>query len=387
MNPVNILSKLNKLILGNKTIYKFSGNDLILFKPIIPDEQRIRDTDKVKDIINYQLDYKQNNNCFNFLGVINIHHLLSDDEYYLVDGQHRFEAIKELDGIHKQREIEIMVEIISVKTLDDLKHNYKLINKNTPLPEFSEKIDKYIPEQAALHFKKEYPNLWSKSKRPQRPHLNFNYFQESLGFLVERLPNIDSSKKLIEIMESWNTDMSHWEFSNLSEEQYKKSQTAKFYLGCARHTSDEWGYEWVKDIIRIETGINLKSQHKKKKAIPKALKTEAWNKYVGKEKGEVLCVCCMSRTIQQAEFHAGHILSEAMGGKVTLDNILPICGQCNNSMKTTHMRNYIEEHYPDNLSFFEERNYLTPDEWEEFQQKNKMKKEKSGGFLSRFKKK
>ena len=386
-----MLSSLNKNQLGNKAIYKCSSEHLTMLNLKIPNEQRIRDTDKVADIVNYQLDNKQIKKTFNFLGVINIHHLLSDDEYYLVDGQHRYEAIKQLYITHKQRDIEVMIEVISVNTLEELIQNYKLINKNTPLPDFSEMIDKEIPEKAALHFKEIYPKAWSMSTRPKRPHVNFNHFQESLGFLVENIPEIDSSQKLIGIVEEHNTNLSHWpyeEFSHLSEEQHNKSVNMKFYLGCSKHVSNEWGYEWVREIIEVKTGKKLKS-HKKKKTIPKSLRTNVWNKYIGKEKGEVLCVCCMERCIQQAEFQAGHIISEANGGKTNSDNILPICGSCNNSMKTMHMRSYIEQHYEHNLIFFEKKKYFTPFEWEEHKRNLNpvVKKEKPSGFMSIFKKK
>ena len=42
-----------------------------------------------------------------------------------------------------------------------------MINKNTPLPDFSlfENIDKKIPEQVALQFMSEYPTIWSKTSR------------------------------------------------------------------------------------------------------------------------------------------------------------------------------------------------------------------------------
>ena len=74
-----------------------------------------------------------------------------------------------------------------------------------------------------------------------------------------------------------------------------------------------------------------------KKTIPKAMKRLVWNTYIGDEVGKALCTCCNHVYIHQIEFHCGHVISEAQGGKITLDNLRPICAQCNLSMRTMNM--------------------------------------------------
>ncbi len=75
----------------------------------------------------------------------------------------------------------------------------------------------------------------------------------------------------------------------------------------------------------------------KKKAIPKALKRAVWDKYVGEDVGKTLCLCCNHVYIRQIEFHCGHVIAEAKGGETTIENMRPICAQCNLSMGTTNM--------------------------------------------------
>ena len=75
----------------------------------------------------------------------------------------------------------------------------------------------------------------------------------------------------------------------------------------------------------------------KKKAIPKALKRAVWDKYVGEDVGRTLCLCCNHVYIRQIEFHCGHVIAEAKGGEMTIENMRPICAQCNLSMGTTNM--------------------------------------------------
>jgi hypothetical protein len=47
-----------------------------------------------------------------------------------------------------------------------------------------------------------------------------------------------------------------------------------------------------------------------------------------------MCFCCEDIEITQITFECGHIISEFHGGETNVDNLLPICSTCNNSMGT-----------------------------------------------------
>jgi hypothetical protein len=75
----------------------------------------------------------------------------------------------------------------------------------------------------------------------------------------------------------------------------------------------------------------------RKKQIPKAVKREVWNKHIGEETGKSKCKCCEKADITQLNFHCGHIQSEAEGGEIHVNNLLPICEVCNKSMGTKNL--------------------------------------------------
>lgn len=77
-----------------------------------------------------------------------------------------------------------------------------------------------------------------------------------------------------------------------------------------------------------------------KRPISKALKIACWNRFIGEEVGKAKCVCCNLHSITQHHFHCGHVLAEAQGGKVLLENLRPICAICNHSMGTMNMRQF-----------------------------------------------
>jgi hypothetical protein len=83
----------------------------------------------------------------------------------------------------------------------------------------------------------------------------------------------------------------------------------------------------------------------KKQAIPKSVRKHVWNHYIGSEKGEAPCYCCHINRIDKAAFEAGHVVPEVRGGASTVENLRPICGECNRSMGDTDMREFARKHY------------------------------------------
>ena len=75
----------------------------------------------------------------------------------------------------------------------------------------------------------------------------------------------------------------------------------------------------------------------KKKSIPLALKKLVWNKYIGEEIGKAKCLCCGLTDISQISFNCGHIIPEVNGGNMCIDNLMPICQNCNSSMGSINL--------------------------------------------------
>ncbi len=82
----------------------------------------------------------------------------------------------------------------------------------------------------------------------------------------------------------------------------------------------------------------------KKEYIPAALKRKVWAQWVGEDIGKTECLCCGLTSITQLSFHCGHIVSEAKGGKLQLDNLKPICQGCNSSMGTKDMNEFMTQY-------------------------------------------
>ena len=80
----------------------------------------------------------------------------------------------------------------------------------------------------------------------------------------------------------------------------------------------------------------------KKKTISATIKKLVWNTNIGEEIGKAKCLCCKSTDITQLSFNCGHIIAEANGGDTIVSNLKPICQNCNSSMGTKNMDDFME---------------------------------------------
>jgi 5-methylcytosine-specific restriction endonuclease McrA len=54
------------------------------------------------------------------------------------------------------------------------------------------------------------------------------------------------------------------------------------------------------------------------------------------------CLCCKITDITQLSFNCGHIIAEANGGDTIVSNLRPICQNCNSSMGTMNMNDFMK---------------------------------------------
>lgn len=69
--------------------------------------------------------------------------------------------------------------------------------------------------------------------------------------------------------------------------------------------------------------------------IPKRLRIEVWEHRIGKKyEGKCSVTWCKNKIQVLGTWHVGHNISIANGGQNTLDNLFPLCSECNLSMST-----------------------------------------------------
>jgi 5-methylcytosine-specific restriction endonuclease McrA len=97
-----------------------------------------------------------------------------------------------------------------------------------------------------------------------------------------------------------------------------------------------------KERLERERLEQLEKEKTKKSSIPKAVKTNIWNTYIGEDIPKHKCLCCKQAYIRNTSFHAGHVIAEANGGSLEIGNLRPICASCNHAMGTQNMVEFIK---------------------------------------------
>ena len=99
----------------------------------------------------------------------------------------------------------------------------------------------------------------------------------------------------------------------------------------------------VSILLTKKIGKKKESKSTRKKGIPKTLKRAVWDHWIGSEIGSTKCLCCKHQSIRQIEFHCGHIIAESRGGSLSVNNLVPICAQCNLSMGNKNFHDFVRE--------------------------------------------
>ena len=81
----------------------------------------------------------------------------------------------------------------------------------------------------------------------------------------------------------------------------------------------------------------------KKEPIPKCVRNALWINYFGDSRTGK-CLMCKRESISLSCFQAGHIITEANGGKCSLDNLKPVCQLCNTSSGKMNMEDFIQKY-------------------------------------------
>jgi len=89
---------------------------------------------------------------------------------------------------------------------------------------------------------------------------------------------------------------------------------------------------------------NKSTQTKRRKRIPKQLRIDVWNHYIGEDKRKGNCYVC-KKIIDITNFECGHNIADANGGETKLYNLRTICKGCNRSMGTMNLELYKETYY------------------------------------------
>lgn len=315
----------------------------------IPDFQRELQLDKIESIIHtFQELHKQDENYFIKHGyTLSLCKLGIKKELYLIDGQHRLEAIKTLFEQGYNPEILIRIQLCS--SITQMKNDFKLLNSNSNIPIiytlFEDEFVQNILIELKNLLKKEYFSSFNRKKtefgKSNRYHLDsfielFDiekikelYLQNCIdsGILFNKLLDIN---KIIKNKFD-NFDLLEKKFY-INGQDLKIISSTEFYISLSN-------INWLDKFYDDQLDITLNPIKYKKVKIPKSLSKKIYDRDIGDRNYIGKCFVCETE-INRDSAQVGHIKPEYNGGETNLENLKAICSTCNLSMGTSNMIEY-----------------------------------------------
>lgn len=159
-------------------------------------------------------------------------------------------------------------------------------------------------------------------------------------------PLIQEAKALEAIVEESSEDTEEAdeaEEAEVLEMAFKKSKKYKEPINIkevvqGHYNSKTEAYAAINKMARTFEDLcpPLTYSAKPKKRIKQWNRDDIWLYHNG-PLTQVKCPCCQIRIISRDSFSAGHIQAESRGGSSQIENIIPICDDCNGRMGPTHM--------------------------------------------------
>jgi hypothetical protein len=322
----------------------------------IPDIQVELNDDKVIEMME---SYKKQAKFFVAKCLLTVAKLYTNNisRYYLVDGQHRFEAIKRLVQEDENINDNILLAIIPTNCRVELVDLFKELNIDSLKCPKLATFDWIIIEKLKDEIKKKYLDLPTTIRKKS----NIYTVGEFLDVLQKKnILNVFNKKyeletdedntyvnEILKKLEKKNKEFfrkaNYLEIFNEQNNDYNFQQSEKDLIGkhiCMFFKKNNF-IDWIVD-------NTLVPEHEKQSRITISddLKNKIWYKeFEAKKSGRCPVWGCekVLTTDISNSWHCGHIISIKNGGSNKLENFRPICPNCNIQMSDTNWDEYIDK--------------------------------------------
>lgn len=242
----------------------------------------------------------------------------------------KFNNIKGYSTMNKDTLIEQLLEEFECKTVNiekNKKENKKKYTKSNDDENKQEENKEYIKNEENSELNT--INSEDSKKIPKVPCYNcggLHYYKKTPCINISK-EEFDKQKR-----EQREKDLEN-ELKQIKEQKEKEKELIEKERKEIERTEKE----------RLEKE-RIEKEKAQKNAIPKSVKKDVWNLYIGSELRYHKCLCCKKVTIENTNFHCGHVISEKNGGTIEISNLRPICSSCNHSMSSEDMIEYVKKY-------------------------------------------
>lgn len=337
------------------SVYLQKVNDILEYK--FHKSQRPINKEHVNKIVEDQIEEYKRYKSYSILQAISVV-IVNGETVYVIDGQHRIMAFKELEHLgYSVRNV--IVPVVYYKVIDETEmlRYFNFINRNMPIhplelqsqfADYGKVLLEKLTSMYAIYLKHD-------SKNSLCPHINMNELKRQLvgRDLAEKLKSYDKSiemywDKIVELNTYFgdNVKSTHQlcpimskriESCKLKADKFKTNNIC--YLGVWRKF--EWlDYAFESLITNKDySEISLVCDKNVRMHIPYIIRDQVWKK-CNPMSGELgTCFTCCN-DLYFRDMECGHIKAHALGGDISIDNLMPICKHCNKDMGIMNLFEY-----------------------------------------------
>lgn len=280
----------------------------------------------------------------------NFHVTSLHDTFYLVNGQHRYRLLQELDK-DILAYVYIVLNICIVDTEQQMNLYFQQVNSSKPVKIYSSVNTQLLTSTIRKRFTEAFRKYISSAKSPHRPNINLDTMMEQIEQkgVLEGL-QIQTAEQFMEKVNRLNefysdnplTKWKQWRMPGI-EAQLEKCRDRDHSIMHPLYLGLFPSYEWLDRIQYchakgVDYGDIPHYPAKYRPKIGKAKRRMVWNKRNPSSMKGCCYVC--SRELDYDDFECGHVESVFYGGDSSIGNLEPICKQCNNDMGTDNLEVY-----------------------------------------------
>lgn len=314
------------------------------YKLLDPPFQVSLDENKVDEMMNTYITRPQ---FFLSKSIITIATVIvgNEKEFYLMDGQHRMEMIRNIyEKTNENNTIFLVIHVI--RSEDEMRSLFEELNKDSSKSKpyiGLEIFSKIKAEELKKKLIKEYEGAFSKSKNKKSSLYTVDEFMNELidNNYLENDKTVDEIFKNID--ETHKKYFSKLKYLENKDDEKLYSQTEITAINVPKNVIFFKNNNFINHLV--DNDYPTHDDPVKRKNIPNSMREEVWKKEFNNKKTGTCPVKYCNHQISNKKFgfQCGHMESVANGGKDIIDNLKPICADCNAKMSSTNWDEYEEK--------------------------------------------
>ncbi len=301
---------------SNSSIYTaFVYGKVLLANLNIPEIQREIDSEWVETLVTSLIQEYQKQGYFDF-STFSLCYF--KNELYLLNGQHRYAALRKIHDLKEYLDIQIKVEVREVTSLQEMNQLWTMTNRSNSVKIVKNCNDQLVINGLLRYLGHNYQHYISKSAKPHKPNINLDHMVEKLEEfqLIEKL-KISSDQQLIDLVIQLNNFYGQVAYQLERWRQWKVPDVEKYLDKCRQKSHSKTLYlgifhnfEWLQRIlVHVLEGQDYGDMphyliNRQPRKTSQHLRDLVWKKRNNSLMGK--CFVCQS-PLEFKDFQCGHI--------------------------------------------------------------------------------